>query len=157
MFILRFVFLFYSPEGQFCETHLTKNMEICIISSWNANTLWVFMCTVAVYTNKGVLKLVAAVISCLFLSFFLCILKPTFCVIVVNTDHTFGGMCKMWIHIYIVIHTCKNESLSDDWFPCLSVSFYIFYLFFCKPVCYLLNNTTVQVRSEGSETGFVSQ
>lgn len=57
MFILRFVFLFYSPEGQFCETHLTKNMEICIISSWNANTLWVFMCTVAVYTNKGVLKL----------------------------------------------------------------------------------------------------
>lgn len=58
MFILRSVFLFYLPEeGQFCETHLTKNMEICIISSWNANTLLVFMCTVAVYTNKGVLKL----------------------------------------------------------------------------------------------------
>lgn len=103
MFILRFVFLFYSPEGQFCETHLTKNMEICIISSWNANTLWVFMCTVAVYTNKGVLKLP---LSFFILIFFCAFLKPTVCVIVVNTDHTFGGMCKMWIHIYIVIHTC---------------------------------------------------
>lgn len=58
MLILRFVYLFYLPEeGQFCETHLTKNMEICIINSWNANTLWVFMCIIAVYTNKGVLKL----------------------------------------------------------------------------------------------------
>lgn len=44
MFILRFVYLFYLPEeGRFCETHLTKNMEICIISSWNANTCG-FLC-----------------------------------------------------------------------------------------------------------------
>lgn len=28
IFILRFVYLFYLPdEGQFCETHLTKNLE----------------------------------------------------------------------------------------------------------------------------------
>lgn len=58
MFTLKFVYLFYLPEeGQFCETHLTKNIEICIISSWNANTMWIFMCIIAVYTNKGVLKL----------------------------------------------------------------------------------------------------
>lgn len=31
-------------------------MDICPISTWNANTLWVFMCTIVVYTNKGVLK-----------------------------------------------------------------------------------------------------
>lgn len=32
-------------------------MDICPISTWNANSLWVFMCTIVVYTNKGVLKL----------------------------------------------------------------------------------------------------
>ena len=69
MFILRFVFLFYLPEeGRFCETHLTKNMEICIISSWNANTLWVFMCIIAVYTNKGCPQ-VATVIGCVYFVF----------------------------------------------------------------------------------------
>ena len=69
MFILRFVFLFYLPEeGRFCETHLTKNMEICIISSWNANTLWVFMCIIAVYTNKGCPQ-VATVIGCVYYIF----------------------------------------------------------------------------------------
>lgn len=50
-------FVFRLIKGQFCDTHITKNMEICIIGTWNANTLWDFMCTIAVNTNKGVLKL----------------------------------------------------------------------------------------------------
>lgn len=68
MFILRFVSLLYLPdEGQICETLnqiqkkrtklKKKNMDICPISTWNANTLLVFMCTIVVYTNKSVLKL----------------------------------------------------------------------------------------------------
>lgn len=66
MFILRFVSLLYLPEeGQICETlnqiqkknKVKKNMDICPISTWNANTLLVFMCTIVVYTNKSVLKL----------------------------------------------------------------------------------------------------
>lgn len=54
--------LYLPEEGKICETlnqikKKKKNMDICPISTWNANTLWVFMCTIVVYTNKGVLKL----------------------------------------------------------------------------------------------------